>query len=126
MLVGYGTTILAVGFVLGTVLGALRRKAPPIRSLATAHVETLMQGTMHLGLAFAVGAVGFSSAAATWGAWLLVAGSAMQAVGATLNWVTRTEDQFAQRSPGLLVNSTSTFVIWPGLVIIVGGILTRL
>ena len=50
----------------------------------------------------------------------------MQAVGATLNWATGTEDQFAQRSPGLLVNSTSTFVIWPGLVIIVAGILTRL
>jgi len=126
ILLGYGTIILAVGFVLGTVLGTLRMHAPPIRALATAHVETLMQAAMHLGLAFAVGAVGFSSAAATWGASLLVAGSAMQAAGVTLNWLSRTEDQFAERAPGFRINSVATFVIWPGLVIIVWAILSRL
>ena len=124
--VGYGTTILAVGFVLGTILGMLRMNAPPIRSLATAHVETLLQAAIHLGLAFAVGAVGFASTAATWGASLLVAGSAMQAVGVTVNWVTRTDDQFASRSPGFAINSASTFVIWPGLILTVWGILSRL
>jgi len=77
-------------------------------------------------LAFAVGAVGFDSTAATWGAWLLVIGSAMQAAGVTLNWITHTADQFAQRSPGFLVNSSSTFVIWPGLLIIAIGTLTNL
>ena len=45
LFVGYGTVILAFGFVLGTVLGGLRMKAPAIRSLATAHVETLMQAS---------------------------------------------------------------------------------
>jgi hypothetical protein len=124
--VGYGTVIVVVGFVLGTVLGMLRRKAPSIRSLATAHVETLMQAALHFGLAFAVGAVGFHSGAATWGAWLLVVGSAMQATGVTLNWITHTGDQFAERSPGLVVNSLSTFVIWPGLLITAVGILTNL
>jgi hypothetical protein len=123
---GYGTVILVVGFALGTILGTLRRKAPSIRALATAHVETLMQSAMHLGLAFAVGAAGFQSTAATWGAWLLVIGSAMQATGVTLNWVTSTTDQFAQRSPGFIVNSLSTFVIWPGLFITAYGILTNL
>ena len=124
--IGYGTAILAVGFVLGTVLGALRMKAPSVRTLATAHVETLMQAAMHLGLAFAVGAVGFDSAAATWAASLLVAGSAMQATGVTLNWITHTEDQFAQRSPGFAFNSASTFVMLPGLFFAVWGILGRL
>jgi hypothetical protein len=123
---GYGTVILVVGFVLGTVLGMLRMKAPSIRALATAHVETLMQAAMHFGLAFAVGAVGFDSSAATWGAWLLVIGSAMQATGVTLNWITNTTDQFAQRSPGFLVNSFSTFIIWPGLLITGYGILDNL
>jgi hypothetical protein len=123
---GYGTVILAVGFVLGTVLGMLRRKAPSIRALATAHVETLMQAAMHFGLAFAVGAVGFHSTAATWGAWLLVIGSAMQAAGVTLNWITRTTDQFAQRSPGFVINSLSTFIIWPGLLITGYGIFSNL
>jgi hypothetical protein len=123
---GYGTVILVVGFALGTVLGMLRTKAPPIRALATAHVETLMQAAMHFGLAFAVGAVGFDSTAATWGAWLLVIGSAMQASGVTLNWITKTNDQFAERSPGFLVNSLSTFITWPGLLITGYGILTNL
>ena len=124
--VGYGTVVLVGGFVLGTALGMLRAKAPAARALATAHVETLMQAAMHFGLAFAVGAVGYHSTAATWGAWLVVIGSAMQATGATLNWITNTTDQFAERSPGFLVNSFSTFVIWPGLLITCSGILTNL
>ena len=123
---GYGTVILIVGFVLGTVLGMLRMKIPAVRNLATAHVETLMQAAMFFGLAFAVGAVGFDSTAANWGAWLLVIGSAMQATGVTLNWITKTSDQFAERSLGFKVNSLSTFIIWPGLLIIGPGILTNL
>jgi hypothetical protein len=126
LLVGYGTTVLAVGFILGTLMGILRMNAPPIRNLARAHVETLLQAGMHFGLAFAIGVVGFNSTAATWGALLLVVGSAMQAVGVTLNWVTNTADQFAQRSSGFLLNSVSTFVIWPGLVVTLLGILTKL
>jgi len=46
--------MLTVGFVLGTVLGMLRRNTASIRNLATARVETLMQAAMHLGLAFAM------------------------------------------------------------------------
>lgn len=122
----YGTIILAVGFVLGAILGTIRMKAPPIRNLATAHVETLMQGSMHLALAFVVGLVGFNSGWATAGAVLLVIGSAMQAIGVTLNWLTKTKDQFAEKSPGFFINSASTFVAMPGLIITVIGILTNL
>lgn len=124
--VTYGTIILIVGFALGSILGMLRAKAPAIRTLATAHVETLMQGSMHLGLGFAVGATGFSSTSATWGAVLLAIGSGMQATGVTLNWITKTTDQFAEKSPGLYINSASTFVIFPGLLITAFGILTNL
>jgi hypothetical protein len=125
LFVGYGTVILVVGFALGAVLGAKRMKAPAVRNLATAHVETLMQASMHLGLAFAVGIVGFHSSAATWAASLLVIGSAMQAAGVTLNWLTDAKDQFAERSPGFLVNSVSTFVMMPGVLLVTWGILTR-
>lgn len=124
--IGYGTVILAVGFALGTALGMLRMKSESIRTLATAHVETLLQAAISFGLAFAVGVVGFDSTAATWGAWLLVIGMAMQATGATLNWITKTADQFAERSPGFMINSLSTFIIWPGLLITGYGILTDL
>ena len=123
---GYGTVILVVGFALGGVLGMRRMKVPSLRSLATAHVETLMQAAMHLGLAFAVGATGFDSSLATWGAVLLAIGSGMQAVGVTLNWLTSTGDQFAERSPGFLINSASALPIWPGLLITAYGILTNL
>jgi hypothetical protein len=50
----------------------------------------------------------------------------MQAAGVTLNWLTKTEDQFAARAPGFRINSLATFVIWPGLVIIAWGVLSRL
>ena len=90
--IAYGTAILIVGFGLGTVLGMLRLKMPAVRNLATAHVETLMQAAMHLTLAFAVGAVGFDSGAATLGAWLLVASSGAQALGVMSNWVLEVAD----------------------------------
>lgn len=122
----YGVIILAVGFILGSILGMQRMTTPSIRNLATAHVETLMQASMHLGLAFAVGLVGFESGTATLGAVLMVIGSAMQAIGVTLNWITKTGDQFAERSIGFFINSASTFVISPGLAIIAIGILTNL
>jgi hypothetical protein len=89
-------------------------------------METLMQAAMVLGLAFAIGATGFDSTAATWGAVLLVVGAAMQAVGVTLNWLTATGDQFAERSPGFKINSLATFVAWPGLLITVIGIFANL
>lgn len=122
----YGTVVLIFGFGLGAVLGMVRMKAPAVRSLATAHVETLMQAAMHLGLAFAVGAVGFDGGAATAGAWLLAIGSALQALGVTANWAQHVGDQFAERSFGFYANSASTFVAIPGLAVVAYGILTRI
>lgn len=126
VLIGYGTIILVVGFGLGTVLGMVRMKAPVARNLATAHVETLMQSALHLALAFVVGAVAFDNGTATTGAWLLVIGSAMQALGATANWINGVGDQFAERSLGFYVNSAATLIALPGLAITGYGILTRL
>lgn len=126
LFLAYGTIILCVGFALGGMLGMLRMQKPSIRNLATAHVETLMQASMHLGLAFAVGLVSFASGWATIGALLLVIGSGMQALGVTLNWLQDVGDQFAEKSLGYIINSTSTFVIMPGLIITVIGIFTNL
>jgi hypothetical protein len=108
------------------MLGMVRMKAPAVRTLATAHVETLMQAAMHLGLAFAVGAVGFDGQSATLGAWLLAISSAMQAIGATMNWLQKVGDQFASRSFGFYANSASTFLAVPGLILVAYGILTRI
>jgi hypothetical protein len=125
VLVVYGMIVLLVGLGLGTVLGVLRMKHPPMRALATAHVEMLMQAPIHLGLAFAAGAVGFESGWATWGAALFVAGSGLQAVGVTTNWIMGTVDQFAERSPGFYLNSLSTYASVPGAVIIAVGVLAN-
>jgi hypothetical protein len=124
--IAYGTSVLIVGFGLGTVLGMLRLKMPATRNLATAHVETLMQAAMHFALAFAIGAVGFHSGAATIGAWLLVASSGAQALGVISNWLLKVGDQFAERSLGFYFNSASTVAALPGLAIIASGILRRL
>jgi hypothetical protein len=121
----YGMIVLLFGLGLGTALGVLRMKRPPIRTLATAHVETLMQASLHLGLAFAVGAVGFESGWANWGAGLFVAGSGLQAIGVTTNWLTKTVDQFAERSPGFYLNSLSTYAAVPGAVILAVGVLAN-
>jgi hypothetical protein len=123
--ISYGSIVLILGFGLGSVLGMMRMKAPAVRNLATAHVETLMQAAMHFGLAFAIGAVGFDGRAAATGAWLLATSSAMQALGVTINWVQNVGDQFAVRSFGFYSNSASTFVAIPGLAVVAYGILTR-
>lgn len=126
LFITYGLIILIVGFGLGSMLGMLRMKSPSLRNLASAHVETLMQGAMHLGLAFAVNASGWDTGWTTVGAILLVIGSAMQASGVTLNWLTKTGDQFAEKSIGYIINSMSTFAIFPGLIIIAIGVLTNI
>ena len=126
VLVVYGVLILTVGFVLGSILGMLRMKHPSVRNLATAHVETLIQGCMHLGLGFALVLTQFDSGAATAGAWLLVIGSAMQAVGVTLNWAQDVGDQFAERSTGFYANSAGSFLSMPGLIILVIGVLANI
>ena len=126
LLVIYGVVILLIGVGLGATLGLLRMNRPPIRTLATAHVETLVQAPIHIGLAYIVGLVGFDSTWATWGAVLFIAGSAMQASGATLNWITNAADQFAERSPGFYLNSASTLPSLGGAAILAAGTLTRI
>lgn len=123
ILLTYGVLVMALGFVLGVILGMLRMTKPPIRNLHIAHVETLMQAGLILGLAFAVSYVGFDSGWATLGAWLLVVGSAMQATGVTLNWLQDVTDQFAEKSIGWLINSASSSASIPGMGILVIGVL---
>ena len=91
-----------------------------------AHVETLMQGAMALGLGFAVHVTGWDGSWATIGAGLLIGGLAGQAIGVTLNWLTKSKDQFAEKSPGFVINSLSSFASFPGLIITAYGVFTNL
>ncbi|MGH1488446.1 MAG: hypothetical protein ACRBK7_03495 [Acidimicrobiales bacterium] len=127
ILLGYGVIVLAYGLLLGIPLAAARSKAAAAsRHLVNAHLSGLIQGGVVLGLGGAFGATGFESGLATVGALLIVAGFAAESIGGTLNWLQSTGDQFAERSPGFLVNSLSGLLAVPGVLICVYGILTGL
>lgn len=124
---GYGIVVLAYGILLGVPLGAARmRAASASRHLVNSHLSGLIQGGIVLGLAAAVGAVSFDSTPATVGAVLIVAGFAAETIGGTVNWIQSTGDQFAERSPGFLINSLSGFLAIPGVLILAYGIVTGL
>lgn len=102
----YGVLILTYGFLLGVALAAQRMRSESAqRHLGATHLSTLIQGAVHLGLAFAAGFVELQSGWVIAGAWLLVAASALETIGGTVNWLTGTGDQFAERSLGFRLNS---------------------
>ena len=54
----YGVAVLAYGFLLGVPLAAARMKPPQApRHLVTTHLSAIIQGAVHLGLAFVAGIV---------------------------------------------------------------------
>jgi hypothetical protein len=127
LLVGYGVIVLTYGFLLGVPLAASRMKAPAAsRHLVTTHLSGLMQGPIHFGLAFALGAVSFDSDLATTAAALVVGGSLAEITGGTLNWLQSSQDQFSERSMGFRVNALTGLLPIPGALIIAVGVLGRL
>lgn len=127
LLVGYGVVVLAYGFLLGVPLAAARMKTPAAsRHLVTTHLSGLMQGPIHFGFAFALGAVSFDSGLATAAAALVVAGSLAEIAGGTTNWLQGTGDQFSERSIGFRINSLTGLLAVPGALIIAIGVLARL
>lgn len=127
ILVGYGVVVLAYGFLLGIPLAAARTNAPAAsRHLVTAHLSGLMQGPIHLGLAFAIGAVAFDSGLAVAAAILVIAGSAAETAGGTLNWLQKTDDQFEEKSMGFRLNAMTGLLAIPGVVIITVAVLAGL
>ncbi len=127
LLVGYGVIVLAYGFLLGVPLAAARTKAPAApRHLVTAHLSGLMQGPIHLSLAFAIGAVSFDSGLATVAVCLVIAGSLAETLGGTVNWLQGTGDQFEEQSLGFRLNSLTGVLIVPGILIIAIATLVKL
>ena len=119
LLVGYGLLVLAYGSMLGVPLAAARMKAPAAsRHLVTTHLSGLMQGPIHFGLAFAIGALSFDSGLAVAAAALVVAGSLAEITGGTINWLSGTEDQFDENSTGFRFNSLTGPLVIPGILIV--------
>lgn len=108
ILVVYGVVILTYGFMLGIPLAAVRTRQPQAsRHLVTTHLSGIIQGGVALGLAFAAGFADLTPWLATTAAVLIVAGSALEAAGGTINWLQATGDQFAEKSLGFRVNTLS-------------------
>lgn len=127
LLLIYGVVVLVYAFALGFAMAKVRStsSSAPL-ALTNTHLSGLMQAPLHLGLAAALATTGFTGAAATAGAVLLVAGCAMEMTGATLNWLQHTSDQFAQRSLGFKFNAAGGPLMMVGAVILAVGIITNL
>ena len=127
ILMVYGLIILLYGFVLGIPLAGIRMRQPQAsRHLVTTHLSGIIQGGVHLGLAFAVGEAALTPWLATTAAVLIVTGSAFEATGGTINWLQDTGDQFAEKSLGFRINSLSGPPAITGAVIIAAGVIRGL
>ncbi len=123
----YGVVVLVYGFVLGIPLAGSRLKTPQAsRHLVNTHLSAIIQGAVHLGLAFAVGIADLGTGWAVAAAWLIVAGSSFEIVGGTINWLSGTEDQFAEKSLGFRFNSFVGAPAIVGTMIVVVGVLRAL
>ncbi len=123
ILVVYGALSITYGMLLGIPLTRVRMDAPTApRHLVVAHLSALMQGPVHISLAFALGMSSLTSWIETAAATLLVCGSTLFVAGATLNWRQSVGDHFAARSPGwyLLASSGGPHVL--GAAIVLAGV----
>ncbi|MFO0552511.1 MAG: hypothetical protein U0271_29245 [Polyangiaceae bacterium] len=119
-----GVANLVLSFLLGWVLSAKRMKGPmePHHWLLTAHVVSLQEGLMLLGLAFAMVFAKLSPALASAGAWMLVAASFFQDLSGIVNWLRGTKDQFAERSLGWISATINALLNTAGLALIAYGV----
>lgn len=120
LLVG-GTLVLLYGFILGVPMAQARMKSPTApRHLVNTHLEALMAGPALLGLSLAASFSTLGSGLERLAAWLLVAGAVSTLSGGTLNWIQKTEDPFAAKTPGFYLQAIG------GPVLLVGGVLLTL
>jgi hypothetical protein len=125
ILVVYGTLSLAFGFALGLPLSSVRMKRPEApRHLTVAHLSAIIQGGVHLALSVAFGFAAMTAWLATLSAVLLVSGSALFVLGATVNWRQQIGDHFAERSPGWKLLAASGPAHLAGIAIITVGVLS--
>jgi hypothetical protein len=123
----YGVAVLTYGFVLGLPLAAARMKAAQApRHLVTTHLSAIIQGAVHLGLAFIAGVFELGAGWANVAAGLIVTASVLEVVGGTLNWLSGTGDQFAEKSLGFRFNSLVGPPAIVGMVIVAVGVIRAL
>jgi hypothetical protein len=127
ILIVYGAISLMYGFVLGIPLSRIRMRQPEApRYLVVAHLSAIIQGGVHLALSIALGFADMTPLLTTLSAALLISGSALFVSGATLDWLQRVGDHFAERSLGWRLLAASGPVHISGMAIVTAGVLTSI
>ena len=125
VLITGGVAAVTVSLLLGLNLARLRQSRPllEVHPWLAAHQTALLQGLMMLGLSVAVGLSSLSSGWESLAAWLIVVGATMSTLANLANASQRVQDQFAQRSLGLRLNTVQAILVLPGVVILLIGVL---
>ena len=129
VLIAGGVLNLAYGMLLGYPITVIRVKGAPAtpRYLLAAHLGTLLQAAILLGLVWAARLATLSPGWLDVAAWLVVVSSALIAAKDTVNWLTGVKDEFSEKpkaaAPLAALAALGTTI---GVGIFVIGVLTAL
>jgi hypothetical protein len=123
-----GVLNLAYGVLLGLSIVVTRVKGAPAtpRYLLAAHLGTLMQAAVLLGLVWAARLSALSAGWLTVAAWLVVVASALVAVKDTVNWLSGVKDEFGEKSKAALLGGLAALPETIGVGIFLAGVLEAL
>ena len=130
ILVVGGVLCLAVAYAVGFIMTNLRLKNPgvPQTLILQVHRDSLWQGFMLLGLAWAATLSDLSSGLEILAAILIVAAAALSIGSTVANWRMNVSDQFApgKKPIGYVLAATNATLVSIGLVILIIGVFTGL
>ena len=125
ILIVTGMLLFLGGIVTGMAMGLVRMGGAPAapRYLTIAHEGAYMQGAMLLGVAYATNLADLGDGTLTLAAWLLAIGAGLLFVKDVLNWRMGVEDEFAEKSLGLMLGNVMTPFHSIGMVILLWGVI---
>ncbi len=127
LLIVGGTSVLAVGFLLGIPMAVARSKAPRApRYLFAAHLAAIIQGGLLLALTIAIDFSTLSPRIETIAASLLILGVVAFDLGLVLNWLQGVQDGFAEQALGNKVSTVGTPLVLIGTGTVLYGVIAAL
>lgn len=125
VLIVTGMLMFLGGIATGMAMGLVRMGGAPAapRYLTIAHEGAYMQGAMLLGVAYAMNLADLGEGTATLAAWLLAIGAGLLFVKDILNWRMGVQDEFAEKSLGLMLGNLMTPFHSIGIVIVLWGVI---